>query len=154
MTWELPEFRGNRARSAQAQTDSRNTRHVPETMILGFECHAIMPDARMTHHDSDGDGISAAVEFALGLNPALRDAAKVRSGMKNPGTGPEFELAYPIRLPVSARYSLAPAWSPDLASPFLPYSVLPQTGSDGLARARLPVSSGTGFLRLQTTVQP
>ncbi|MCU0779014.1 MAG: SGNH/GDSL hydrolase family protein [Akkermansiaceae bacterium] len=104
--------------------------------------------------DSDGDGISAAVEFALGLNPTLRDASKVRSGMANSGTGPVFELAYPIRLPVTARYSLAPAWSPDLASPFLPFSVLPQTESDGLARARLPLSGGTGFLRLQTTIQP
>jgi hypothetical protein len=104
--------------------------------------------------DSDGDGISAAVEFALGLNPTLRDASKVGSRLTDPGTGPELELAYPIRLPASARYSLAPAWSPDLASPFLPFSVPPQTGSDGLARARLPVSGDTGFLRLEAAIQP
>jgi lysophospholipase L1-like esterase len=101
--------------------------------------------------DSDGDGITAAVEFALGLNPTLRDASKVSTRVTDAA---ELELAYPIRLPVSARYSLAPAWSPDLASPFLPFSVPPQTGSDGLARARLPVSGGTGFLRLQTAIQP
>ena len=104
--------------------------------------------------DSDGDGISAAVEFGLGLNPTLRDAGKVRTMMTDPGTEPELELAYPIRLPFSARYSLAPAWSPDLTTGFTPFSVLPQTGPDGLARARLPVSGSRGFLRLETTVQP
>ena len=104
--------------------------------------------------DSDGDGTSAAMEFALGLNPTLQDSWKVRSGVTDPGTGPEFELSYPIRLPVSARYSLAPAWSPDLAAAFTPFAVLPQTASDGLARARLPVSSGKGFLRLESTIQP
>ena len=104
--------------------------------------------------DSDGDGMPASVEFALGLNPTLSDSRKVRSRMTNPGTGPELELSYPIRLPVSVRYSLAPAYSPDLASPFAPFSVLPQTGPDGLARARLPVSAGIGFLRLESTLQP
>jgi hypothetical protein len=94
------------------------------------------------------------VEFGLGLNPTLRDAWKVRSGMTDPGTGPELELAYPIRLPVSARYALAPAWSPDLMTGFTPFSVIPQTGPDGLARARLPVSGGRGFLRLENTIQP
>jgi hypothetical protein len=104
--------------------------------------------------DSDGDGLPASVEFALGLNPTLRDAWKVRSSVTDPGTGLELELAYPIRLPVSVRYSLAPAYSPDLLAPFAPFPVLPQTGPDGLARARLPLSGDKGFLRLESTIQP
>jgi lysophospholipase L1-like esterase len=101
--------------------------------------------------DSDGDGTPASVEFALGLNPTLRDSWKVRSKVT---AASEFELAYPIRLPVSTRYSLAPAYSPDLTTPFTPFAILPQLESDGLARARLPVSGGAGFLRLQSTVSP
>jgi lysophospholipase L1-like esterase len=101
--------------------------------------------------DSDGDGTPASVEFALGLNPTLRDAWKVRSQVT---PAAELELSYPIRLPVSARYTLAPAYSPDLVSPFTPFSILPQLETDGLARARLPISGGTGFLRLESTIQP
>jgi lysophospholipase L1-like esterase len=101
--------------------------------------------------DTDGDGTPASVEFALGLNPTLRDAWKVSSQVTGAA---ELELAYPIRLPVSVRYSLAPAYSPDLASPFTPFPILPQLESDGLARARLPISGGKGFLRLESTIQP
>lgn len=104
--------------------------------------------------DSDGDGIPASVEFAMGLNPALPDSRKTGTGVRDYGQGPIFELAYPIRLPVSARYSLAPAHSPDLAGPFTPFAVLPQTGPDGLARAWLPVDAGGGFLRLQSILPP
>lgn len=101
--------------------------------------------------DSDGDGTPAAVEFALGLNPTLRDSWKASSKKT---AASEFELAYPIRLPVSTRYSLAPAYSPNLTKPFTPFSTLPSTGPDGLARARIPISGETGFLRLQSTVSP
>jgi lysophospholipase L1-like esterase len=101
--------------------------------------------------DSDGDGLPASMEFALGLNPTLHDAWKVSSQVTDAA---QLELAYPIRLPVSVRYSLAPAYSPDLASPFIPFSILPQLEPDGLARARLPISGGKGFLRLESTIQP
>lgn len=104
--------------------------------------------------DSDGDGIAAAVEFATGLDPTRRDARKVSSAVMDYGQGPMLELAYPIRLPVSTRYSLAPAHSYDLATPFTPFAVLPQTGPDGLARAWLPLSSDAGFLRLESTLAP
>ena len=104
--------------------------------------------------DSDGDGIAASVEFALGLNPTLRDSAKIRTRITDSGTGLEFELAYPLRLLVSTRYTLSPAYSPDLVSPFIPFSILPITGPDGLARARLPLSGGRGFLRLEATISP
>lgn len=101
--------------------------------------------------DTDGDGTPASVEFALGLNPTLRDSGKVRSKVT---AAPGFELAYPIRLPVSTRYSLAPAYSPDLTTPFTPFAALPRLETDGLARARLPIRGGAGFLRLQSTVSP
>jgi len=105
-------------------------------------------------NDSDGDGIAAAVEFSVGLDPTRRDARKVSSAVKDYGQGPLLELAYPIRLPVSTRYSLAPAYSYDLTTPFTPFAVLPQTGPDGLARAWLPLSGDSGFLRLESTLAP
>lgn len=102
--------------------------------------------------DSDGDGIPAAVEFATGLNPTLRDARKISATLD--GGGGALTLAYPIRLPASARYSLTPAWSPDLVTPFEAFTLLPQTGADGLARAVLPLGGGRGFLRLESRTVP
>lgn len=106
--------------------------------------------------DSDGDGIPALAEFALGLSPLLDDARKVRSGVRDDGgTGQVLELAYPMRLTDSARFTLAPAHSPDLATPFARVAPAPLPGSDGLARAWLPLEpSGRGFLRLEAELVP
>jgi len=104
--------------------------------------------------DSDGDGIPAAVEFALGLNPTLRDADKITSAVVANGGSPALELAYPIRLPTSTRFTLVPAYATSLTSPFTPFAVPPLTGADGLARARLPVTGSHGFLRLQCVIPP
>lgn len=104
--------------------------------------------------DSDGDQVSAAVEFALGLNPTLRDSHKITSALVDNNGIPALELAYPIRLPDSIHYALAPASSVDLTSPFIPFSVPPVPGSDGIARARLPLLGPRGFLRLQSMVTP
>ena len=104
--------------------------------------------------DSDGDGVAAAVEFALGLNPTLRDAHEITSAVVANGGNPALELAYPIRLPTSIRYALAPASSADLTSGFIPFVVPPAAGADGLARARLPLAGPRGFLRLQSTLTP
>lgn len=97
--------------------------------------------------DSDGDGITAGVEFALGLNPTLRDSDMISTRI----TGNALELAYPIRLPVSSRYILTPTHSANLTS-FTAVSPLPAVGVDGLAHARLPTSSARGFMRLEATV--
>ena len=104
--------------------------------------------------DSDGDGVPAAVEFALGLNPTLRDSNHITSAVVANGGGPALELAYPLRLPVSARYALAPASATDLTAAFTPFAALPAPGADGLARARLPLAGHSGFLRLQSTLAP
>ena len=104
--------------------------------------------------DSDGDGIPASVEFATGLNPTLRDSRKISSAWIDNGGTPALDLSYPIRLPVSSRYSLTPAYSADLTTPFAPFTVLPTTGADGLAHAVLPLSGGKGFMRLESTVGP
>lgn len=104
--------------------------------------------------DSDGDGIAASVEFALGLNPTLRDSHKITTALVQNAGSTVLELAYPIRLPGSTRYGLIPAYSADLSGTFAPFTVVPATGSDGLARARIPVSGSTGFLRLESTVAP
>lgn len=104
--------------------------------------------------DSDGDGVVAAVEFALGLNPTLRDSHHITSAVVDHGGSPALELAYPIRLPGSSHYALAPAFSPDPATPFTPFPDPPVPGADGLARAHLPLAGPTGFLRLQSTVLP
>jgi len=104
--------------------------------------------------DSDGDGIPAGVEFALGLNPTLRDSGKITTGLVDQNAPRALELAYPIRLPVSIHYTLTPASSVDLTSPFIPISTPPVPGADGIARARLPLSGTRGFLRLQSTITP
>lgn|GEM_PF-441592 len=104
--------------------------------------------------DSDGDGIPAAVEFALGMNPSLSDASTINSGIVNNSGSLALEMTYPIRLPVSSHYSLTPASSTDLSNPFTPFSLLPVPGADGLAHARLPLVGPTGFLRLQSTLIP
>jgi hypothetical protein len=94
------------------------------------------------------------VEFALGLNPTLRDSHKITSALVDNNGIPALELAYPIRLPVSSHYALAPASSVDLTSPFIPFAVPLVPGSDGIARARLPLLGPKGFLRLQSTITP
>lgn len=104
--------------------------------------------------DTDGDGIPAAVEFALGLNPILRDGHKLSSAMVSHAGNPALALVYPIRLPASAHYSLAPASSPDLSTPFVRFAIVPVPETDGLARAVLPLTGGTGFLRLESTITP
>jgi len=98
--------------------------------------------------DSDNDGISAAVEFALGLNPTIHDSDRVNLLQ----TGGSLELSYPIRLPISSRYTLVPALSTNLITPFIPIVPLPTLGPDGLARAVLPLTPGSGFMRLQATI--
>jgi len=104
--------------------------------------------------DSDGDGIPAAVEFALGLNPTLRDTDKITTAIVSNTGGPALDLAYPIRLPASTRFSLAPAFAPGLTSPFTPFTTTPAVGADGLAHARLPLTAPHGFLRLQCVIPP
>ncbi len=100
--------------------------------------------------DSDGDGIPAGVEFALGLHPRLHDSEKVSTSLTPAG----LELRYPLRLPSSFHYTLVPAFSENLSSPFTPFSNLPATGPDGLARAVLPLSGARGFLRLESALAP
>ncbi len=103
--------------------------------------------------DSDGDGLPAGVEFGLGLDPTLRDAYRIRQAVVDDGAGPELELAYPLRLGTSAHFSLAPARSSGLGS-FIPLAPVPAPGTDGLARARLPLASSGGFLRLECLLIP
>ncbi len=101
--------------------------------------------------DSDGDGISAGIEFGLGLDPTLPDAHMLRSSViDQPGGNKAIELAYPIRLPSSAQVTILPASSPNLSN-FTPFASTPAIGPDGLARALLPVTPGQkGFIRLQS----
>lgn len=103
--------------------------------------------------DSDGDGIPAGVEFALGLNPTLHDSRKVKSALVS-GDDASLELAYPVRLPASSRYTLTPTWTPDLTEGFTALLPSPVPGPDGLSRARLPLGAPKGFLRLEATLAP
>lgn len=102
--------------------------------------------------DSDGDGISAGVEFALGLNPRLRDGEFVSSYLADSSGSPALHLSYPLRLPSSTRFTLTPAASADLVSPFTP--VVAAAGADGLSRAVLPLGGASGFLRLESVLEP
>ena len=100
--------------------------------------------------DTDGDGIPAGVEFALGLNPVRADADYVTTGV----VGNTLDFAYPQRLPGSARYTITPESSATLSSGFTPFATPPTAAADGLFHATLPLGSGAGFLRLKATTSP
>ncbi|MEK7949243.1 SGNH/GDSL hydrolase family protein [Luteolibacter soli] len=102
--------------------------------------------------DSDGDGIPAGLEFALGLNPSLRDSWKVSSRIVNGAGGKELELSYPLRLTSSTRFTLRPASSTGLPGTFVPFATAPAPGTDGLARARVSATGSRAFLRLNCTL--
>lgn len=98
--------------------------------------------------DSDGDGIPAAMEFALGLSPLRHDSDNTSSGI----VANALEIAYPNRIPNSIRYTLTPESSSTLTAPFTPFGTSPAIEADGLYRARLPLGGSPGFLRLKATI--
>ena len=100
--------------------------------------------------DSDRDGLKAGLEFALGLDPTRDDRESVTSGLVDGST--MLELAYPQRLPASSQVTLRAMQSKDLN--FAPLVPQPTEGADGLLRAKLPVTGGKGFLRLEAEVGP
>lgn len=97
--------------------------------------------------DSDGDGISAAVEFATGLNPLRHDSWKISSKV----TGGQLELVYPRRVPNVDRFTLTVESSSTLASPFTTVTS-PAASADGLIHASVPASGSKGFLRLKAVI--
>jgi hypothetical protein len=101
-----------------------------------------------TADDSDGDGINAGTEFALGLNPRLKDAEfvshRLHAGM--------LELAYPLRLTSSIHFTLMPESTTDFTVGFSPFGPAPAPGPDGLARAAISATSPKAFLRLKTVI--
>jgi lysophospholipase L1-like esterase len=99
-------------------------------------------------NDKDGDGIPAGVEFALGLNPTVNDADRVSLGIV---TG-ALEIAYPIRVPGSLKYTLMPESSATPGGGFTPFGIVPTLAADGLAHARLPLGSTPRFVRLKVTI--
>lgn len=104
--------------------------------------------------DTDRDNIPAGLEFALGLDPTIKDAEKVLARrIDNNGT-PALELAYPVRLPGSSKVSLTPVTAATLGTTFTPLAPNPAPGPDGLARAILPVTGSQGFLRLEAITTP
>ncbi len=103
--------------------------------------------------DADHDGIPAGVEFALGLNPTLFDSDQVSSSLVSGNT--QLELAYPKRLTSSTHYTLDARSAATLGGAFTPLAPQPTIGSDGMFRARIPVSGGAkGFLRLNSQTAP
>ena len=102
--------------------------------------------------DSDGDGIPAGIEFALGLNPSLGDSWKVSSQLADGTGGRELELSYPLRLTSTTRFTLRPAASTGSLGSFVPFTTAPTPGPDGLARARIPATGPSAFIRLNCTL--
>ena len=82
----------------------------------------------------------------------LRPPLKPRPLMTDPGTGPELELAYPIRLPVSDKYTVVPESSETLNGAFTPFAIVPTPAADGLARARLTLGPKPQFIRLKVAI--
>ncbi|MEO5714146.1 MAG: GDSL-type esterase/lipase family protein [Luteolibacter sp.] len=98
--------------------------------------------------DSDGDGITASVEFATGLNPRLQDADQIGDIIR----GDTRDFAYSIRLPASKHYTLRALYAstPD-AQPTV-VKPNPATEADGYAHVRLPVSD-PGTVSLRATIR-
>ena len=109
-----------------------------------------VPSAPPASDDSDGDGIPAGMEFALGLNPARNDSDLMSSGI----VGSNMELAYPTRLPTSTQYTLVPESSTSLTTPFTPFATPPVQAADGLFHAKLPLGAARGFLHLKAVLTP
>lgn len=99
--------------------------------------------------DSDGDGIPAGVEFAIGLEPDFRDAFKVLQS----NDGANIQLAYTLRLPTTTKVTLSAQSSDDLGG-FTNLAPQPTVGASGYAKALLPIAGDAGFLRLNATVAP
>lgn len=105
--------------------------------------------------DSDGDGLPAIVEFALGLNPLLHDSRKVSYRLRATESGRRLELSYPLRLPSSARFHLAATFTTDLNTPFAPILPPPPPGPDGLFRVSISLENHPrAFLRLEAEQMP
>lgn len=104
--------------------------------------------------DTDLDGMPAGLEFALGLDPTVGDSEHVTVNHIDNGGSPALEIAYPVRLPGSARVTLTPASTPTLDIPFTAFGSPPVPGSDGLARAILPITGDMGFLRIEANISP
>ncbi|MGD9420032.1 MAG: SGNH/GDSL hydrolase family protein [Verrucomicrobiota bacterium JB025] len=101
--------------------------------------------------DSDNDGINAGMEFALGLSPIYHDSEHLTQGTATIDNEDTLQIRYPFRLSASDHVSLTPTSSTDLQS-FTP--VTPATTADGRLRATLPITSTTGFLRLEAELTP
>lgn len=99
--------------------------------------------------DSDGDGIPAGVEFAIGLEPDFRDAFKVLQS----NDGANIQLAYTLRLPTTTKVTVSAQTSDDLGG-FTNLVPQPTVGASGYAKALLPIAGDAGFLRLNATVAP
>ncbi|MBB5352082.1 hypothetical protein HNR46_002323 [Haloferula luteola] len=97
--------------------------------------------------DSDGDGIPAAVEFGLGLDPTYPDADEITTQWGDSS----FTLRYPLRLPDTLQVTVDPANSDDLRT-FAPVTPRPTVGASGYATAT--TTGSQGFLRLEATLAP
>ncbi|MBK1832679.1 SGNH/GDSL hydrolase family protein [Roseibacillus ishigakijimensis] len=130
-------------------------RRDPSAVDMDFPTWAIsysLPELSQDD-DSDGDGLTAGLEFALGLNPQLSDSEKITSTQVEVEGNSFLEIAYPLRYPASSHVTLMPQSTADLATGFSDFVTLPAEGSDGLFRARLPLERTRGFLRLEARPQ-
>lgn len=99
--------------------------------------------------DSDGDGLPAAIEFGLGLDPTYPDANFVKTRF----TPSAIDLTYPIRLPNTVKVVVDAEISTDLAN-FTPISPRPMPAADGYAHASLSIIPGAkGFIRINSTFE-
>ena len=98
--------------------------------------------------DSDHDGVTAAVEFATGLNPGLKDSDQIASVVR----GDTRDFFYPIRLPDSRHFTLRAFYASGPDAQPTPITPNPTTEADGYAHVRLPVTD-VGTIRLHATIR-
>ncbi len=97
--------------------------------------------------DSDGDGVNALLEFALGMDPRIAD-----SGMRPQvsWTGNQLELRYQLRIADSDHFNVVPEYSKDMVR-WTPVDGDQITTEGGEIRAWIAPTEFPGFLRLKVS---
>lgn len=67
-------------------------------------------------NDADGDGKSNGLEYALGTNPSVADAADLVAGALSTASGNTFTFTHPQSSTLGSDVTLAYTWSTDLSS--------------------------------------
>ena len=128
---------------------------VTPTGYAGWEALQFTPTQRATANltgptnDADGDGIRNLMEYALGLNPNVRDAKLLPGVVK---VGGNLEFTFPKNT-LLGDITYVPETSANLASGWGSIAATDVSGSGDvrMMKVSLPLNAGRGFVRLRVT---